>query len=81
MARGERVACVSATVRDYLLAQYPATDPARLVVIPRGVDPGLFARTPAVDHAARARIAQAHPALGGDGPLLLLPGRGTRLKG
>ena len=34
-----------------------------------------------VDGAERARIAQAHPALAGPGPLLLLPGRGTRLKG
>lgn len=81
MARGERVICVSRTVREYLLAQYPATDPARLVVIPRGIDPEAFPRVPQVDRSARARIAEAHPALTGDGPLLLLPGRGTRLKG
>ena len=81
MARGERVICVSRTVREYLLAQYPATDPARLVVIPRGIDPAAFPRTPAPDRAARAQVAALHPQLGGDGPLLLLPGRGTRLKG
>ena len=33
------------------------------------------------DRDARAWAAAQHPALGGDGPLLLLPGRGTRLKG
>lgn len=34
MARGERVVCVSHTVRAYLLRHYPWLDPARLVVIP-----------------------------------------------
>ena len=81
MARGERVICVSATVRDYVLRHYPRTDPARLRVIPRGIDPAAFPRAPSPDRAARARVAATHPALAGDGPLLLLPGRGTRLKG
>ena len=81
MARGERVVCVSQTVRQYLLRHYPGTDPARLLVIPRGVDPAAFPRAPAPDPEARARAAALHPRLGGEGPLLLLPGRGTRLKG
>lgn len=81
MARGERVVCVSQTVRDYVLRHYPATDPARLRVIPRGIDPRQFPRRPWPDADARARIAALHPQLDGDGPLLLLPGRGTRLKG
>ena len=81
MTRGERVVCVSETVRDYVLAHYPRTDPRKLVVIPRGIDPAQFPRAPSPDPQARARIAAEHPELGGDGPLLLLPGRGTRLKG
>ena len=81
MTRGERVICVSRTVRDYLLTHYPATDPKRLVVIPRGIDPAAFPRVLHPDRAARARINDAFPQLAGDGPLLLLPGRGTRLKG
>ncbi len=85
MARGERVICVSETVREYVLRHYPKTDPARLRVIPRGIDPSAFPHAGgadgAPDRAARARIAGRFPALGGDGPLLLLPGRGTRLKG
>lgn len=81
MVRGERVVCVSGTVRDYVLRHYPGTDPARLRVIPRGIDPADFPRAPRPDRAARAAIAAAEPRLGGDGPLLLLPGRGTRLKG
>src|SRR5690606_29100826 len=81
MARGERAICVSRTVRDHVLEHYPDTDPERLRVIPRGIDPRAFPRRPTVDRDARARVAQRFPALGGDGPLLLLPGRGTRLKG
>ena len=81
MARGERVICVSRTVRAHLLGHYPWVDPARLVVIPRGIDAADFPPAPRPDRAARERVAALHPALGGDGPLLLLPGRGTRLKG
>lgn len=81
MASGERVVCVSPTVRAHVLRHYPRTDPARLVVIERGIDPVLFPRAPLPDRAARAWAAAQHPALGGSGPLLLLPGRGTRLKG
>lgn len=81
MARGERVVCVSETVRDYLLRHYPTTDPQRLVVIPRGIDPAAFPRAPMPNPGARARIGALYPQLGGSGPLLLLPGRGTRLKG
>jgi len=81
MTRGERVVCVSRTVNDYVLRHYPATDPARLVVIPRGIDPAAFPRAPASDPDARRWAVAQHPELAGDGPLLLLPGRGTRLKG
>lgn len=81
MTRGEKVICVSDTVRDYVLAHYPQTDPAKLVVIPRGIDPAQFPRAASPDPQARARVVAEHPRLGGDGPLLLLPGRGTRLKG
>ncbi len=81
MASGERVICVSKTVRDYLLAHYPATDPGRLRVIPRGVDVAQFPHVARADRRPRLAVAAQHPALAGDGPLLLLPGRGTRLKG
>lgn len=81
MTSGERVICVSRTVQDYVLRHYPNTDAAKLRVIPRGIDVADFPRRMGVDHAARAALAKQYPALGGDGPLLLLPGRGTRLKG
>lgn len=81
MASGERVICVSETVRTHVLQHYPRVDPARLRVIPRGIDPAAFPRAPLPDAAARAEAAARHPQLGGSGPLLLMPGRGTRLKG
>lgn len=79
MLRGERVVCVSDTVREHLLRHYPRLDPTRLVVIPRGIDPARFAPRPP-DPAWRAALDQQLPQLAGR-RLLLLPGRGTRLKG
>jgi len=81
MARGERVVCVSETVRAHVMTHYPATDGGLLRVIPRGIEPSAFPRRPLPDRDARAAVAAQFPVLGGDGPLLLLPGRGTRLKG
>lgn len=81
MTRGDRVICVSATVRNYILRHYPRTDRGKLRVIPRGIDPAAFPRASRPDIASRALPASEHPALAGKGPLLLLPGRGTRLKG
>ena len=81
MARGERVICVSNVVCEYLLQHYPHTDPKCLRVIPRGIDPACFPRVALPDRAMRTHFSIDHPQLGGDGPLLLLPGRGTRLKG
>lgn len=81
MTRGEQVICVSETVRAYLLQHYPDTDPAKLVVIPRGIDPLQFPRATQTDLAAKQWAQELHPELSAAAPLLLLPGRGTRLKG
>jgi glycosyltransferase involved in cell wall biosynthesis len=80
MTTGERVVCVSASVRDYLRHHYPALDAARLRVIPRGIDPAMYPRGHRPDAPWRAAFDAAWPQLAGR-PLLLLPGRGTRLKG
>ena len=81
MTSGERVICVSNCVRDFVRTHYPSVPPERLQVIPRGVDPAQFPRVGRQDRRARLAVATQHPALAGDAPLLLLPGRGTRLKG
>jgi glycosyltransferase involved in cell wall biosynthesis len=80
MLRGERTICVSETVRDYALRHYPDIDPKRLVVIPRGVDPRAFPHDVVPDPAWRMEFVAAHPQVDG-GRLLLMPARGTRLKG
>lgn len=80
MLRGQRVICVSDTVRDHVLRHWPNTDPKKLVVIPRGVNPAVFAPDAQIDPGWRERLLARHPQLSG-GPLLLLPARGTRLKG
>lgn len=80
MRRGERVICVSDTVRTHVLENWPDTDLARLRVIPRGIDPAQFPRGHQAPENWRIAFAREFPALQ-DGRLLLMPGRGTRLKG
>jgi glycosyltransferase involved in cell wall biosynthesis len=80
LTRGERVICVSNAVRDYVLKHYPRTDPTRLTVIPRGVDPEEFPFGYQPDEAWQRGFFMDFPQLEG-GVLLTLPGRGTRLKG
>ena len=80
MCRGERVVCVSDTVRAHVQRQWPGTDPAKLRVIPRGIDPAQFPRGHQAPESWRIAFAREFPALQ-DGRLLLMPGRGTRLKG
>lgn len=80
MASGERVICVSNTVRDYVLKHYPGITADRLVVIPRGVDPEEFPFGYRPSSTWREAFFTAYPLLTG-APLLTLPARGTRLKG
>jgi glycosyltransferase involved in cell wall biosynthesis len=80
MTRGERVICVSETVRAYLLQHYPRLDPQRLAVIPRGIEPSAFPAGLSPSSGWRRAFIEAFPQLDG-GPLLTLPGRGTRIKG
>lgn len=80
MLRGERVIVVSQTVRDYVLSHYPWLEPARVKVIPRGIDPQAFPYGHRPDDAWTKAFFEEYPQLAG-APLLTLPGRGTRLKG
>ena len=80
MARGDRVICVSNLVRDHVLRHYRDTNPARIVLIPRGVDANEFPFGHQPDDEWRTRFFAEFPRLEG-APLLTLPARGTRLKG
>ncbi len=75
LTRGEQVICVSATVRDHVLAHWPRCAP-RLRLVENGIDPLRFPRALPETHDA-ASVAPP----GTRRVRLLLPGRGTRLKG
>ncbi len=80
MTRGERVICVSATVRAYVMRHYPDLDESRLRVVPRGIQTDQFALAPGAAAALRGQVHARHPALSGR-RVLALPARATRLKG
>jgi glycosyltransferase involved in cell wall biosynthesis len=80
MTRGEVVIAVSSTIRDYILANYPAVPEERIRLIHRGVDPAEFPRDyePSADWLRQ--FHEQFPQTRGR-RLLTLPGRITRLKG
>ena len=80
MTRGERVIAVSETARRYALDNYPGLDADRVTRIYRGVDRARFRKgfRPSADWLQHWRAA--YPTLG-DRPMVVLPGRITRLKG
>jgi glycosyltransferase involved in cell wall biosynthesis len=80
LLRGERVIAVSQTMRDYVLSHYRWLEPAKVRVIPRGIDPTAFPYGHRPDDAWQKAFFAEYPALNG-APLLTLPARGTRLKG
>ena len=78
MARGERVIAISQFIAT-LLRERHGTDPARIRVIPRGVDVARF--DPAVVLEARVEALRAAWGVPTGRPVLLLPGRISRWKG
>jgi glycosyltransferase involved in cell wall biosynthesis len=80
MLRGEKIICVSQTVKGHVLKHWPSVDAHRISVIEPGVDTRKFNAQIAVDDAWRNDFFQRY-GIHADETLLLLPGRGTRLKG
>lgn len=80
MTRGEKVIAVSAYIRDYIIRNYPATDPGKITVIHRGVDPALYYNGFRPDDRWLLNWYREYPQLR-DKFILTLPGRITRLKG
>ena len=78
MARGEVVVAVSRHLAGLVAARH-GVDPARIRVIPRGVDPAAF--DPAAVAAARTQALARAWNLPEGAPVLLLPARLTRWKG
>ena len=79
MTRGDRVVCVSDTVREYVRENYPDCPEAKLVTIHRGVDPDAYARSFRAPAEWESEFRNEFQL--GERPLILLPGRLTRLKG
>ncbi|HXA24365.1 MAG TPA: glycosyltransferase family 4 protein [Acetobacteraceae bacterium] len=78
MAKGERVIAASRFIAELIVARH-RTDPARIRVIPRGVDLAVF-DPDAVSGEQIARLERAWRLPDG-APVVLLPGRLTRWKG
>jgi glycosyltransferase involved in cell wall biosynthesis len=80
MTKGERVIAISEMIREYVLENYPATDPGKVRLIYRGVDPQEFPYGHKPDQAWLDRWYQQFPQTRGK-KLLTLPARITRWKG
>ncbi len=80
MTCGEKVICVSESVRRYVREHYPKVPADRLVVIPRGIDPQEFPYGYQPNSEWLRQWKTEYPQL--EGALVItLPGRVTRLKG
>ncbi|TWU28185.1 glycosyltransferase family 4 protein [Bythopirellula polymerisocia] len=80
MTYGELVIAVSNCCRDYILKNYPNTDPSKVLVIHRGVDAQDFPYDYRPDEAWTSQWNVEFPQLAGKF-VVLLPGRLTRFKG
>ncbi len=80
MCRGQHVIAVSESVRRYIKTHYPFVSDDRLHVIHRGIDAAEFPRGFNASTAWREEFFRLHPNAAGK-PILMLPGRLTRLKG
>lgn len=80
MCRGQRVICVSESIRDYVRSNYPKTADEILRVIPRGVDPEVYPYGFKPSSDWQKQFDKEFPATVGK-RMLTLPGRITRLKG
>jgi glycosyltransferase involved in cell wall biosynthesis len=80
MTRGEAVICVSNSVKDYVLKNYPDVPEKKLTVIHRGVDPAQFPYGFQPDPVWLSEWQQHYPQLAGK-YVITLPGRITRWKG
>lgn len=80
MMRGERVITVSQAARNYIIENFPATDPSIIRVIPRGIDPEHYPPGFKPDSPWTSQWLEQNPQTTGKF-LVTLPARLTRLKG
>ena len=80
MTKGEAVICVSQAVKDYVLENYPATEPKRLEVCYEGISATHFSPNQTLTQDWLNKWFQEFPSTR-EKRLIVLPGRLTRLKG
>jgi glycosyltransferase involved in cell wall biosynthesis len=80
MLRGEKIICVSETVKAHVLQHWPRVAQQRLCVIEPGADQQKFNADILPDQTWRNTFFERYPNAKAE-KILLLPGRGTRLKG
>lgn len=80
MTCGERVICVSESIRDHVLKHYPRVAPEKLRVVHRGIDPAEYPHGYRPSPEWLEVFHREFPAALGK-RLITLPGRITRLKG
>lgn len=80
MGSGERVICVSDSVAQHFTAFCPKLDASRIRIVERSMDPKRFDPTRTHDSTVLEPHRTQHPKVFAH-PWMLLPGRGTRLKG
>lgn len=80
MTCGERVICVSESIRNHVLKHYPRVDPSKLRVVHRGIDPAEYPHGYRPPTEWTEGFHREFPETRGK-RLLTLPGRITRLKG
>jgi len=80
MTCGERVICVSESIRRHVIRHYPRASPDRLRVVHRGIDPAEYRHGYQPSAEWRESFHREFPATLGK-RLITLPGRITRLKG
>jgi glycosyltransferase involved in cell wall biosynthesis len=80
MTKGERVIAVSRCILDYIIENYPKTNPSKTQVIYGGIEPELYPKNFAPSAEWQETWKSAYPHLTGK-TIFILPGRITRLKG
>lgn len=80
MLKGDAVIAVSQTTRQHLLQRYPQAAALQIDVIERGIDPLWYRADWQPEPGWKQSFEQNHPQLS-QRAWLLLPARGTRLKG
>lgn len=80
MGMGEKVIAISESVKNYIVANYPRINPAKIKVVHRGVDKNQFNRERALSSDWKKNL-YSECSIPGDSKIILMPGRLSPWKG